>query len=254
MKIGLYSTHPAADAYPLLQGDDLKNFTASIEADGQREPIVLLPMPTAEPFRSVDEGAVILDGRNRYIACLSLGIEPRFRYFDEAVEGDPIAYVKSANNDRRHQEILSRVLSLQRIVAISKAGKKRTKQAALPGVDLATSEMARQINEDAEPEVIAAVHAGEIDESKAAALSQLEPDQQREGLERLKAARDEEEEPEPVRARTVSEAVTYEAGELSPTDMQALREMVDHCAKSVNVRIAYGAGVVRRMVPGLGKQ
>lgn len=253
MKIGNHETHPAADAYPLLQGDDLKNFTAGIKQDGQREPIVLLPMPLDKTFRSVDDGALILDGRNRYIALLALGIEPRFRYFDEATEGDPVAFVKSMNNDRRHQERLSRVLSLQRIVTIDKAARKKARQEWLPDVSKSESAMLDRINEDAEPEVIAAVHAGEIDESKAAALSQLEPDRQREGLARIRKAQEEEEKPEPVRAKTTHEGVRYDGGDLSPTDMAALAELVAIGAKSVNVKAAYGAGVIRRMVPGVGK-
>lgn len=244
MRIGLHDTHPAADAYPLMTGDDLKNFTAGIEADGQREAIVLLRLATE---------TLILDGRNRYLACLKLGIEPRFRYFDEATEGDPVTFVKSMNNDRRHQERLSRVLSLQRIVTIDKAARKRARQEWLPEVSKTEAAMLDQINEDAEPEVIAAVHAGDIDESKAAALSRLEPDQQRKGLERIKAAQEAEEKPEPVRARTVSEGVTYDGGHLSPVDMRALNDAIEVLGKHVRPTVAYAAGVIRRMVPGVGR-
>jgi ParB-like chromosome segregation protein Spo0J len=246
MRIGLYDTHPAADAYPLLQRADLANFTASIKADGQREAIVLLAV--------TPDQTLILDGRNRYIALLSLGIEPRFRYFDEVTEGDPIAFVKSMNNDRRHQEIVSRVLSLQRLQVIDRRERKRDTQDWLPDVSKTEASMLAQINEDAEPEVLAAVHAGELDASKAAALSQLEPEQQREGIERIRAAREEEEKPEPVRARKAHEGIAYEAGELSPTDIAALVTLCRIGEKSVHAEAGHGASVLRRMVPGLGKR
>jgi len=245
MKIGNHFTHEAADAYPMLQGADMENFTASIEENGQREPIVIYQE------RGHGSGDVILDGRNRYAACLALGIEPRFRYFDDKTEGDPVAYVKSMNNDRRHQEQLSRVLSLQRIVAIDKAGRKRTKQDALPGVDLATSDMARRIDQDGTPELVAAVHRGEVDAASAAALSQLEPDEQAEGIKRLTQA--DEVKPEPVRAKQTEETCQSVLVRLSPVEIAALRCLALLGDKSVHGEAREGSKVLRRIVPGVGR-
>ena len=123
MKIGGFDCHPAADAYPLLIGPDLDNFIASIEQDGQRCPIVLYA-PITHTDKVTSAESVILDGRNRMVACIKLRIEPIVRYFDESTEGDPVLFVKSMNNDRRHQEVLSRVLSLQRVVDIAKRDRK----------------------------------------------------------------------------------------------------------------------------------
>ncbi len=246
MKIGLYSTHPAADAYPLLEGPDLSNFTAAIEQDGQREEIVLL---------RVGDETVILDGRNRYIACLALGIEPRFRYFDETTEGDPVAFVKSKNNDRRHQERISRVLSLSRLVEVHRRESKRLKrQDALPGVDLNTAQMVKAISEDGSPELVAAVHAGEVDAAHAAALSQLEPEEQREGIERIKAQQAEPE--KPVRAKQEQAGITIT---LTPRDVVALTSALRVCgtemaavfarlASSVHPEAVEGGKVLRRVL------
>lgn len=77
--------HPLADAFPLLTTGELKQLAQSIETNGQREPIVLYD-------------GKILDGRNRYRACLLAGVEPTFVQFT----GDnPLALVKDRNVLRR---------------------------------------------------------------------------------------------------------------------------------------------------------
>lgn len=68
----------AIDHEPLV--DDIKR-------RGQMMPIILLP-----------DGR-LLDGRNRLKACRELGIDPCFRTVDP---DNPIAYVISANEHRRH--------------------------------------------------------------------------------------------------------------------------------------------------------
>jgi len=76
--------HPAADAFPMLDKPRFAELRDDIREHGQRVPIVLC------------EG-YILDGRNRYRACLELGIEPRVKVYD----GDPWASVWSLNGVRR---------------------------------------------------------------------------------------------------------------------------------------------------------
>jgi hypothetical protein len=56
--------HTAADLFPLLEGPDYEALKADVAAHGPREPV------------STYRGGVI-DGRNRYRACLDLGREPR---------------------------------------------------------------------------------------------------------------------------------------------------------------------------------
>ena len=78
--------HPLCDLFPRLGGQDFEALKADIQAHGLREPIVVL------------DGA-ILDGGNRYRACVEAGIRPDTVPF---IDGDPLAFVLSENLHRRH--------------------------------------------------------------------------------------------------------------------------------------------------------
>lgn len=79
-------THPLADLFPLIQGNEFDELVSSIKAHGLREPITLI-------------NDVILDGRNRFRACQASGVEPRF---EEFTGDDPYAFVADKNLHRRH--------------------------------------------------------------------------------------------------------------------------------------------------------
>jgi ParB-like nuclease domain len=105
--------HPAADLFPLMEGAQFDALVADIKANGLIDPIILYE-------------DMILDGRNRYRACLAAGVSPGFRVAVRSNDEkpnlarplitDPYAYVLSANIHRRHltaeqkRELIEKVL------------------------------------------------------------------------------------------------------------------------------------------------
>lgn len=88
-----YKVHPAADAWPMMDDGRYAELLADIKANGQREPITLCD-------------GLLLDGRNRYRACVDLKLAPITRNF----EGDPWAFAWSLNGNRRDLAEVQRAL------------------------------------------------------------------------------------------------------------------------------------------------
>lgn len=84
-----YELHPLCSLFPRMVGADFDELKADIGAHGLHQPIVL-------------HDGMILDGGNRYRACLDVGIEPQFVAFDGA---EIVAFVLSANLRRRHMTV-----------------------------------------------------------------------------------------------------------------------------------------------------
>jgi ParB-like chromosome segregation protein Spo0J len=86
--------HPLADMFPLIEGKDFDDLVADIKQNGLREEI--------SSIIEKDGREVIVDGRNRYRACLKAGVEPKFRRVRFKDEAGLRAYIISQNIHRRH--------------------------------------------------------------------------------------------------------------------------------------------------------
>jgi ParB-like chromosome segregation protein Spo0J len=85
----ILEAHPIAALFPMLEPDELAELATDIAENGLQVPIVL------------DSKGHILDGRNRYEACVMANVEPQFETFDGSEE-EAKAYVLSINVHRRH--------------------------------------------------------------------------------------------------------------------------------------------------------
>ncbi|WP_329046178.1 hypothetical protein [Pseudomonas aeruginosa] len=167
--------HAYANLFPLLQGNEYEALKRDIGRNGQQEEIVLLD-------------GLILDGRNRYRACLELEIEPATRPFTDA---DPLAYVLSVNLVRRHLTTAQRAMIA---VELSLMGKDLGDDAADPtptkllledaaevmGVSPRSVSSARRVVREGAPELVAALKSGQISVHVAEQVSKLPPGDQQE--------------------------------------------------------------------------
>ena len=167
--------HALADLFPLMEGAEFDAFVASIKDDGQNEPIVLYE-------------SKILDGRNRYRACVAIGVEPITVDFDELVAvgkvktASPVRYVMAMNLSRRHLNTSQRALIAAELANLrvgnpygasrdedgqfapidekTTIGVSQTAAADILNVDRSTVVAAKMLLREGTPEQIQAVRSG----------------------------------------------------------------------------------------------
>ena len=93
--------HEVASLFPLLSGSAFSDLVVDIRQSGLLEPIV------------VDSEGRILDGRNRYRACLEAGVEPRF--VEWKGDGPLIELSLRLNLRRRHLNESQRAMVAARL-------------------------------------------------------------------------------------------------------------------------------------------
>ena len=102
--------HAAANIFPMMSECEFAHFKQDIKKHGQKEWIALYQ-------------GKILDGRNRYKACIELGIEPELCEVDESKPNfDPIAYVLSHNLHRRHLTESQRSMVAGKLATLPRGG------------------------------------------------------------------------------------------------------------------------------------
>jgi hypothetical protein len=108
--------HKLSEIFPFMQEEEFEQLVQDIKIHGLREQITLF-------------NGEILDGRNRYRACLKAGREPAYWIF----EGDEKAardYVISQNLHRRHltkelrREIIRKIVEADPLISNVKLGEK----------------------------------------------------------------------------------------------------------------------------------
>ncbi len=94
--------HPIAHVFPLLEGGAFATLVADVRAHGLLEPVTLY------------EG-MILDGRNRYRACMEAGVAVRSQEW-QGESGSPAEFVWSKNAERRQLKPSQRAMAAQALM------------------------------------------------------------------------------------------------------------------------------------------
>jgi len=107
-----YEYHPAAQILPLMDGGKFKELANDIKEHGLLEPITMID-------------GVVLDGRNRLMACESVNVKPRFVEWDGSC-GSPTLYVAAKNVHRRQLTIEQQAaFGVEMLPLLEEEGEKR---------------------------------------------------------------------------------------------------------------------------------
>lgn len=161
-----YELHPLCTLFPRVVGAEFDALVADIKANGLRQPIVL-------------HDGMVLDGGNRYRACVEAGVSPQFVEF---TGGSAVSFVLSANLHRRHltpgQQAAIVASAQDWAKSQTRGGDRRSDQsatlhldsaagrAAEAGASLRTQKMADKVAK-ADPELAKQVAHGEVSLPKA---------------------------------------------------------------------------------------
>lgn len=168
--------HTFAEIFPLLDDAEFDALVADIKTHGLREHIWLY------------EGK-ILDGRNRFLACKTAKVEPKFR---EYKGNDALAFVVSSNVHRRHLTESQRAMAAAKVATMTQGArtdiasieaKSQTTAADELKVGRSSVQRAKKVIEKGSKALQKAVETGEVSVSKAAKVVDLPKPEQ------LKAAK-----------------------------------------------------------------
>jgi hypothetical protein len=101
--------HEVANIFPLMSAEEYEALKVDIATNGLLEPVWLHP----------DDHSII-DGRNRHKACVELGKDPKFRYWDK--QGSLVSFVVSLNLKRRHLNAMQKAARRGRYFAHTGSG------------------------------------------------------------------------------------------------------------------------------------
>lgn len=113
--------HPVAELFPLMEGDEFETLVNDICANGLLEPIWVHP----------DDGSIV-DGRNRYRACIKAQVKPKTRKWSGT--GSLVGFVVSVNLHRRHLTASQRAVVGTEMLPLLEAEAKVRQATSGPGV------------------------------------------------------------------------------------------------------------------------
>lgn len=219
--------HPYADVFPKLAELELKDLADDIKAHGQREKIWTYK-------------GQILDGRNRFNACVLAGVTAQFRPF-RGTDQEALALVISANMARRHLTVEQRAIAAAKVATLreganqhssEKIGSKeedaprgapsQAKAAEQFGVSRRSVQRARKIVEEGSAALQKAVEKGDVPLAKAAAVVDLPKSEQ------LAAAKAKAEKGAPTESDAPEKPTDDEESEAIQRAEQAWRERMDN--------------------------
>lgn len=169
--------HPHANIFPLMKDDEIERLAVSIKKNGLQTPIVLC------------EG-MILDGRNRFLACQKAGVTYEYLEFEGK---DSLTFVIDANLERRHLDESQRAAAGGRVANMTLGGDYTSERSAnLQTASVSQAEAAKRFNVStrsvasavkvqakAVPEVVKALDDGAMNVSHAAKIADKPPAEQR---------------------------------------------------------------------------
>lgn len=176
--------HPVAGIWPLMTGDRFQELVDDIMLHG-----LLIPIWRHE--------GKIIDGRNRFLACMKGGVSPRFQEWDG--KGSLVEFVVSLNEKRRHQNESQRAMVAAKIANLEWGEKKKENEerttvhsapaqvtnmeaAKLMNVSERTVRRARRIQKSAIPEIVKMVESGDIPVTIGEVAAQADEADQRKAI------------------------------------------------------------------------
>jgi N6-adenosine-specific RNA methylase IME4 len=167
--------HKLADLFPLMEGEAFNTFAADIKARGLLQPIVVLDNK-------------VLDGRNRYRACVKTQVAVRVETY---TGDDPLGFVIASNLHRRHLDESQRAMVAAKLANTAEGRPNKSAQncavsqpeaANTLHVSRRSVQHAVEVRKDGSAALVRAVERGTIPVSVAAKVAKLPKEQQREAV------------------------------------------------------------------------
>lgn len=243
-----YPPHPAATAFPLMEGEAYERLRDDIRVNGLRMPIILAKH---------DAEWCVLDGRNRMRACAELGRDFKHEYFDGDL-GAAIRYSISLNVARRHLNDSQRAYAATLLAGLSQGRPSKTRTsagiptqaeaAALLNVSERSVQNAKVVHDHGTPELGAAVQSGEVAVTRAAEIARMERDQQLDALEQAKNT-------EVPRTKVERDSMMSVSLLLKESEVMALRTLIEagEWFAERDARAREGVRVLKRLAPQVVK-